>query len=110
MHTNKQLRQAIMRRVYLVYALRLMLRPMTLKLFALGAGSIGIVSLVSLSNVFANMAALGSAAGVSQFILYAVTHTEIPVQLSLAAIVLALIWLARDLARRVSSEPHPAFN
>jgi len=93
---NVELTKRIMRRVYFVHVLRSVLSPLSLKAYAFGLFSVGIVSLVSLSNVIANMPQLGDLAGLSGFLLVAFANTEVAVQLLALGILVAFVLLVRD--------------
>lgn len=100
-HKDIQLQAAVMRRVRAIHLMRRFANPLFIEgavCLALGAA---FVSLVSVSNVFANMSRLPS---VSQYLSYlegAFMHTQFVVQAVLVLSIVALGALARDIVRNV---------
>lgn len=101
---NDQLQKRIMRRVYAVFFMKRAVGPTALKLYTLMLASAGIVSLVSVGNVFANMPA--DIAGVLVFVFYALSHTEFIVQLFVFGTLGAALWLVRDIVQGLQEAPH----
>ena len=101
---NDQLQKRIMRRVYAVFLIKRAVGPTALKLYTLMLASAGIVSLVSVGNVFANMPA--DIAGALTFVLYALSHTEFIIQLLVFGTLGAALWLIRDIIRGLQTAPH----
>jgi len=98
------LKKRIMRRVYVIYTLRQALSPLALKVYVLAVSFVGIASLVSVGNVFANMPA--DLLGMFTFVFYALTHTEFVVQLLIFGTLAVALWLVRDLAKGFHLTPH----
>ena len=99
--TSHELKIRIMRRVYVIYFVRRALSPRALKIYALFAAILGTASVVSVSNVFANMPA--DLLGISEFLLAAFGNTELTVQLLSAAALIALGILLVDIVRSFST-------
>jgi|SRR3989344_7531110 len=101
--TSQELTIRIMRRVYVIYYMRKALSPRALKIYAFIAACLGTASVVSVSNVLANMPS--DLAGISAFLVAAFTNTQVVVQaLSLAALA-TLCVLVADIVRSFSTLP-----
>ncbi|OGG47486.1 hypothetical protein A3D66_00275 [Candidatus Kaiserbacteria bacterium RIFCSPHIGHO2_02_FULL_50_9] len=101
--TSHELKIRIMRRVYVIYYVRRALSPRALKMYAFVAACLGTASVVSVSNVFANMP--GDFAGIGTFLVAAFANTQFVVQaLSLAALV-TLGVLVTDIVRSFAAMP-----
>ena len=103
--TNNKLKKRIMRRVYFLFFARKAIGPTAVKLYTLMLSSVGIVSLVSVGNVVSNMPQ-SNATEVFNFALYALTHTELIVQLFVFATLAATLWLTRDVIRGFQHSPN----
>lgn len=95
--SNNTLKKRVMRRVYVIYAIRQTLSPVALKAYVLGVSFVGLLSLVSVGSVIANMPA--DIAGMSTYALYALSHTEFAVQIFVALVLAATLWLSKDIIR-----------
>ena len=93
-----------MRRVYAVFFIKRAVGPTALKLYTLMLASAGIVSLVSVGNIFANMPA--DLVGAFTFVFYALSHTEFIVQLLVFGTLGAALWLVRDIIQGLQAAPH----
>ncbi|HEY4517396.1 MAG TPA: hypothetical protein VJI74_00715 [Candidatus Paceibacterota bacterium] len=103
MTTNHELKIRIMRRVYVIYFVRRALSRRALTVYAFIAASLATASVVSVSNVLANMPA--DFGGMSTFLISAFANTQFTVQaLSLIAVA-TLIALLVDIVRSFSSVP-----
>ena len=101
--TSHELKIRIMRRVYVIYYVRRALSSRALKVYAFAAACLGTLSVVSVSNVVANMPA--DFAGIGAFLVAAFTNTQLTVQaLSLASLA-ALAALVADIVRSFGSLP-----
>ena len=99
---NSQLTGHIMSRVKTIYWIRRAIHSPSLKALILCALVGGVASLVSVSNVFANMPSFSDVQAVLNFFLYAFTHTATSVQaLSLLSTAVTL-WLLSDLAKTLA--------
>jgi hypothetical protein len=96
---NEELRTRIMRRVYAIYLIKLVYRPIMLKLYALALGMWGLSALVSFGDVFENLSRLSDPSAIANFFVYALAHTELAVQTLLCAVLIAFAWLMRDIGR-----------
>ncbi len=102
--TNHELTLRIMRRVYVIYYARKALSRRALTLYALIAAIFGTISVVSVTNVFANMPSdFGELAG---FFISAFAHTQLIVQTLAFSALAALVALLLDLARSFSGMPY----
>lgn len=100
---NKKLEARIMRRVYIISHLRTLLAPPMVKLYigALVLWQIG--HQVFVAKVFANSPGLAHPLANLNFFTSAFTHTHLAVQVLVSVLVVALLWAAADLARRLRS-------
>lgn len=99
-----KIEQQVMAGVMIVYAARRLTSAFALKMYALVASALGIMLLVSLSNVAENFTtvAQGGAASVAVFLFSAIVGTTAVVQLALAVGAFAVASLAVDAVRLVS--------
>ncbi len=93
---HKEFEQKIMKRVMRMYYLKKVINPLMFKVYALTAATVGIFSLVSVTNVFKNMPSLLEAGNVLHFASHAITNTELSVQLVLGIAILVGVLLIRD--------------
>jgi len=100
---NHELKVRIMRRVYVIYYMRKALSPRALKIYAFTAACLGTLSVVSVSNVLANMP--GDLAGIGAFLVAAFANTQVTVQALSVAAFLALAILIVDIIRSFSGMP-----
>ena len=91
-----------MRRVYLIFALRQLTRPMALKTYVFGGIVIGVLSSVSLGAVISNTPSW-SPGGLYRFYTAAFLNTDFIVQTLVVAAALSAMWLSRDVARGMFS-------
>lgn len=106
--TDQELKARIMGEVGRIYWLRKAINYLTIKLYALGILSVGLLSTVSVQNVIANMPPLADVAAVARFMLSAVVNTEVIVQiLFMGALVVAALFVA-DIVRQLANlrQPH----
>lgn len=108
MSENTHLTRRIIRRVRTVYYTRMLLSQEALKLYALFMLLIGLVSTVSVREVIANVPDEGLGA-LYNFVLFAVVHTELVVQLMLAGILATLLWIFRDVFQHLSFSRQASF-
>lgn len=93
----------IMRRVRRVYYLRKIFHPAAVKAYAGGALLLGVLSLVSVMDVIANIPA-GTGAPL-YYVMNAFLHTEIVVKVAVVAFAVIAGLLIRDIAHMAKS-PH----
>ena len=86
-----------MRRVYAIYVLRRVINRFTLKCSALAVFAVGVVSAVSISNVFANMPSILDMPAVLYFSKYAFMNTELTVQFLIIGTAATVLWLLKDI-------------
>lgn len=92
-----ELKDHVMRRVYAIYAFRMVVPKvavLTVALFALKY-------FVSFVDVFRNMPSLGEVARSTAFFWSAFVHTDIIVQVSLVATLVVLTLMVRDITRNM---------
>lgn len=90
-----------MRRVWGVYLIRQVTSP-ALRLFAIAALSLGLVSSVSMKHVIENALSASGPVGFARFSLSAVVHTSVPVQLMLTLALILVVWYCIDALRSLS--------
>jgi hypothetical protein len=102
---QSKIERQVMASVGVIHAARRLASATALKIYALAASVYALGALVWVSEIQANLlhAMNGGALAVGNFVLYAVTHTTFAVQAVLFVAAAALISLAADLARSVSS-------
>lgn len=92
------LKKNIMRRIYLIFALRLTLHPFTLHGFVIVTAFLYLSQLVSIPNVLMNMLEV-KVGELINFWLQAILHTQIPAQILIGVIaitLLSLIWRLKN--------------
>jgi hypothetical protein len=96
-----KLEQNVMAGVRVIYMARKLTSPRALALYALALSVLGISLFVSLPNVATNFTQVASQGwnGISTFLLFAVLHTKVFVQLALVAGTLAFCALMVDIVR-----------
>ena len=90
------LKKQIMRRIYLIWCVRQIFTPITLKLFILLGLSFQVGRYISLENIFVNMQSY-SISGLYQFFASAFLNTELTVQATIFVGGILAIFLARDI-------------
>ncbi len=91
-----------MRRVYTIYILKSVLRPLIIEL-AVVAAFIGVAALyVSLPNVVANALTLHGLKALSTFFIQAFIHTDIGIQALSLSILILIVFFVGDSLRRIS--------
>lgn len=87
---DTKLQQRVMASVLVIWAARKLVGITALKIYVLALAALGIVSLVSVPHVAANLMAVHGLSGLVNFMLAAILNTKLVVQLSLVAGSLAL--------------------
>lgn len=88
-----------MRRVYVIFFLRTVVKPVAIKTAFASASVFAVAALVSVRDVFHNMPSLAEFAAFAKFVFYAFVNTQFAVQ-ALSVVLIALgLWAARDLLR-----------
>lgn len=90
-----ELKQNIMRRVYVIYAFRMVVPKVAILTIALFA----LKYFVSFVDVFRNMPSLADVSRSALFFWSAFTHTSVAVEMSILAVIVVLVFMARDLVR-----------
>ena len=101
---DKLLTKKIMRRIYLMYVLRRATSARAVKLYVMLISTASVASLVSLSNVLANMPSLLDLRATLAFTLSAFLNTGVYVQLMVALFLGALVALGAELFIRDRSD------
>ena len=99
---QSRIEQQVMAGVGVIYATRQLVSATALKLYVCVLSLYGIGRLVWVSHVFENWQHVGLS-GTWQFITAAVLNTHLPVQLTLAVLVFAVVSLFLDFTRGVSA-------
>ncbi len=100
---NIQLKKRIMRRVYIISVVKRVFRPVVLKSVILAVFIVAGNVLVSVPNVINNMHVSSTNIGASlSFIMNALTHTDILVQIIFLGSILLTSWLIKDVLRSFS--------
>jgi hypothetical protein len=95
---QSNIEQQVMASVGVIYTARQLLSATALKLYVLAAGLYTLVQLTWVHKVFANWAQVGWG-GSWQFTTYAMFHTHLAVQLTLALVAVAGVWFLVDITR-----------
>ncbi|HEV7449758.1 MAG TPA: hypothetical protein VGP13_04460 [Candidatus Paceibacterota bacterium] len=100
---SSKIEQQVMASVGVIYTARAVVSATAFKLYALVASVWVLGALVWVARVEENLfnAMNGGVLAVGNFVLYAVTHTSLPVQMVLLVAALAFVSLALDLVRTV---------
>ncbi|MES2437232.1 MAG: hypothetical protein V4519_04460 [Patescibacteria group bacterium] len=85
---NNYIKKNIMRRVYMVYILKTVARPLIIELAIVSALIMSVAFFVSLQNVLQNALSVTNIVDFGKFIIGAFTHTQVIVQ-ALSLLVLA---------------------
>lgn len=97
MATREELKNRIMRRVYIAHAVRYVFRPRVFQLSLIALSTLSLFAFVSISNVVENMPnTFGEQLG---FLATAAANTEIGVQFVLGLMLLATTLFVRDVIR-----------
>src|SRR3990167_6854438 len=91
----------VMASVGIIYAAYVLVSGTALKVYALVLSGWTLVQLTWVHKVFENWAHVGLS-GTFQFVTYAVMHTHLAVQLTLAVLLVAGVMLARDMVRSLA--------
>lgn len=97
---NSELTARIMRRVYFVWALRMLLNPLFLKTLIVAVLIARSTEYISYANVFANAPQMTNIPQVFVFLRGAMIHTETMTLMILLATLALLVWLAVDFAHK----------
>jgi hypothetical protein len=100
--TQKELHARILRRIHRIYIIKNAFFSLSFRVYALIAGVGGVVSLVSIDDVIANMPTILDISSFSSFTFFALMHTEWTVQTLIVFSILLTLWLVRDLVRKVT--------
>jgi hypothetical protein len=92
----KQLKKDIMRRIYVVWTLRMLTKPIVLKPVILFVLLWQTANLVSVGSVFRNAPALANLSADFSFFRAAFFNTELTIQLLLLAALAMGAWLVKD--------------
>jgi len=98
-----EITKKIMRRVYLIYYLRLLIRPASLRLALFVSSFVAISAIVSVKNVLLNAQQLSNISDLYAFIVGAFGNTSLAVQIISAAMIVTLMFLMKDLAKNIRS-------
>ncbi|MBX4210492.1 hypothetical protein KW783_00780 [Candidatus Parcubacteria bacterium] len=98
------LKQNIMRRVYFVYWVRRLTRPMALRAYGLAASAIVVSFMVSVRNIMSNMPEFYHLHDTTAFLFNAFRDTRHIIQFLVLAIIVVAVFLARDLLNNVSEK------
>ncbi|MBL7045768.1 MAG: hypothetical protein ISR99_01940 [Parcubacteria group bacterium] len=93
---EKELENKIMRRVTRMYYLKKVINPVMLKLYALAVVAGITTTLVSVKSIVANMPSLFDVGNLVYFSKYALTHTELSVQVTVALAGVVAVLIIKD--------------
>ncbi len=99
--TNSSIKKNVMRRVYIVYALRPIVSAGALAVLVLAGALWGIGREVWVAHVLNNMPQFTHFYALSQFWVYAFLHTHMIVQVLVLMSIFAIVYLARTMARLI---------
>mgnify|MGYP003474583607 FL=1 len=88
-----------MRRVKRVYYLSIAFHPAAVKAYAGVVLLLGVLSLVSVMDIIANIATIGISSALFSYVASAFVHTELSVQAALMAFAIIAVLLIRDIER-----------
>ncbi|OGZ08432.1 MAG: hypothetical protein A3C93_01445 [Candidatus Lloydbacteria bacterium RIFCSPHIGHO2_02_FULL_54_17] len=97
---DRQLTKRIMRRIYLIWSIRLLLHPTTLKALIAALLIVRSMEYVSYANVFANMPALYNVSAGMQFVKVAMYHTHPMTLVLLSSVAWLAVWAVADMLFR----------
>ncbi len=106
MKTDAQMKNYVMRRVYVMYCARAVCKPVP-RVVVLGVLVLALIGSVSIVNVIANALHTDGLYGLGVFVMEAFTHTTFTVQVVSAAIVAMIGWFAFDTARHIQITSMP---
>lgn len=108
---KSKIEQQVMASVGVIHTARRMVSGTALKVYALVASIYALGILVWVARIGENLAQVmnGGVLAVGNFVLYAVLHTTFVVQAVLLVATVALVSLAIDLARTLTSEHQVAY-
>lgn len=95
--TNQELKNNIMRRVYVIFFLRKLTSLFAIKVSALALLFVSANFLVSVRDVLINMPDMQHLNAVYHFYLSAFLHTELPVQLLIVAVLTLFVFIVKDI-------------
>jgi len=93
---NDQLKQSVMRRAHLAYALRRASSPTMIKLYVMAVFVWQLTSAISISSVLANSPKITDPMYLADFFGYAFMHTELLAKLLIIGAFILVLWLLRD--------------
>jgi len=96
------MKKRIMRRVYIIYALRMAAHPIIVKVFLFTISLYAGAALISVGDVLLNMPSVSDLGAFWRFGLTAFTGAEMAVQLVTLAAVFLLVFTTRDIVRNFS--------
>ena len=94
---DQALTKRIMRRIYLIWSIRLLLHPTTLKVLIAALLVVRSMKYVSYTNVFANMPALYDVSAGMQFVKAAMYNTHPMTLVLLSSVAWLAMWAAADM-------------
>lgn len=108
---HSKIERQVMASVGVIHTARRAVSATALKVYALVASVYALGALVWVAEIQANLLNVmnGGVLAVGNFVLYAVTHTTFVVQAVLLVATVALVSLALDLVRTLSSQRSPVY-
>ena len=100
----KTLEDKILTRVRRIYFLHRVFAPTALKAYGLAMCALMLLSIVSVVSVIDNMPAITAPGALGAFLMRALLHTELVVQILLVGFIFAVVMLVRDLVRGVGKQ------
>lgn len=97
---NDDMKKRIMRRVYMIYAVRAAISFTACKVYAIGVIVWGITNYISFRHVFGNAPKWNDVGAQYAFISSAVVHTETAVWILMFTFACFMLWVARDMSVR----------
>lgn len=104
--TNDKIKKRIMRRIYVLFVLRKLINARAMKVYTVTGFIYGMLSLVSVGNIVANMPQISDISGLLTFMTYALTHTEFVVQILIFGTLAVSLWLVKDIAQESKMTPN----
>ncbi len=99
---TSKIEQQVMASVGVIYSARQLASVTALKLYICVLSLIGLAKLVWVARVWENFSSAGWG-NAFNFTSYAVLHTHLPVQIALAAFVVAGVWFAADILKSLTA-------
>jgi len=93
------MKNRIMRRVYFIYAVKLLMRPTALRFFLFMVLFLSTTAFVSFRNVFFNIPKVADPFPLYQFAVSAFAHAEVPLQLISIALFSIGLFLVSDIVK-----------